>query len=59
MSALGQKRTLRRQILSALTPKADIDQQLFDVRFAPEADIRLGIDILGLTLNQANHLRGC
>jgi len=41
MSALGQKQTLRRvRLMSALPPKADMDQQGCDVRFVPKADIR-------------------
>jgi hypothetical protein len=40
MSALGQKRTLRRVcVMSALLPKADIDRGCRDVRFVPKADI--------------------
>jgi hypothetical protein len=40
MSALGQKRTLRRVcVMSALPPKADMDQHGSDVRFVPKADI--------------------
>jgi hypothetical protein len=40
MSALGQKRTLRGvRPMSALPPKADIDQHGCDVRFVPKADI--------------------
>ena len=40
MSALGQKRTSRRaRAMSALPPKADIDQHGRDVRFVPKADI--------------------
>jgi hypothetical protein len=38
MSALGQKRTLRRvQTMSALPPKADISAFLSDVRFTPKS----------------------
>ena len=59
-------------LMSAFTPKANIGPQLLhvrsgskadmcsaqgDVRYLPKADIRLGL--LGLTLNQANHLHGC
>jgi hypothetical protein len=40
MSALGQKRTLRRlKPMSALPPKADMDQHGCDVRFVPIADM--------------------
>ena len=40
MSALGQKRTLRRVcVMSALPPKADIGTQSQNVRFVPKADI--------------------
>ena len=40
MSALGQKRTFRdAEAMSALPPKADIDEQGCDVRFVPKADI--------------------
>jgi hypothetical protein len=40
MSALGQKRTLRCiLVMSALPPKADMDQYGRDVRFVPKADI--------------------
>src|SRR5215469_18541557 len=39
MSALGQKRTLGHvRAMSALPPKADIDQHGRHVRFVPEAD---------------------
>src|SRR5262249_5228893 len=39
MSALGQKRTLRRIcVMSALPPKADIRCHRQDVRFVPKAD---------------------
>jgi hypothetical protein len=39
MSALGQKRTLRLQlVMSALPPKADIAERDWHVRFGPEAD---------------------
>jgi hypothetical protein len=42
MSALGQKRTLKRlQPMSALPPKADIAQRDCHVRFVPKADIAL------------------
>jgi hypothetical protein len=41
-SATDQKQTLRCvQPMSALLPKADIAEQSLDVRFVPEADIRL------------------
>ena len=40
MSALGQKRTWQRILLmSALPPKADIDQSGCDVRFVPGVDM--------------------
>ena len=40
MSASGQKRTLECiLVMSALPPKADIDQDGCNVRFVPEADI--------------------
>jgi hypothetical protein len=40
MSALGQKRTLLGvRPMSALPPKADIDQHGRDDRFVPQADI--------------------
>jgi hypothetical protein len=40
MSALGHKRTLKEnRMMSALPPKADIDQHGQDVRFVPKADI--------------------
>src|SRR5262249_27463325 len=40
MSALGQKRTLRRVcVMSALPPKADIGTQSWNVCFVPKADI--------------------
>ena len=40
MSALAQKRTLRGvRPMSALPPKADMDQSSRDVRFVPKADI--------------------
>ena len=40
MSALGQKQTLSGvRSMSALPPKADIDQDGCNVRFVPEADI--------------------
>ena len=43
MSALGQKRTLERfHPMSALPPKADMDQSGCDVRFVPLADIERG-----------------
>jgi hypothetical protein len=39
MSALGQKRTSDwRPLMSALFPKADMDQHDCDVRFVPKAD---------------------
>jgi Tripartite tricarboxylate transporter family receptor len=44
MSALGQKRTFASdQPMSALPPKADMDQHGRDVRFVPKADIVVGI----------------
>ena len=40
MSALGQKRTSEQvRAMSALPPKADMDQYGRDVRFVPKADI--------------------
>ena len=40
MSALGQKRTFGKvRVMSALPPKADMDQHRCDVRFVPKADI--------------------
>jgi hypothetical protein len=40
MSALGQKQTFRPFIaMSALPPKADIEERDQDVRFVPKADI--------------------
>jgi hypothetical protein len=40
MSALGQKQTSDcRLLMSAVTPKADIDPSASDVRFVPKADI--------------------
>ena len=50
MSALGQKQTSRHfQSMSALPPKADMDQSRCDVRFVPKADIglRVGVPFLG------------
>src|SRR5262249_35943344 len=39
MSALGQKQTFKRlRLMSALPPKADINQHHCDVRFVPKAD---------------------
>jgi hypothetical protein len=39
MSALGQKRTLKRlHPMSALPPKADINERYCHVRFVPKAD---------------------
>ena len=41
MSALGQKQTSEHvQSMSALPPKADIDEREWHVRFVPTADIR-------------------
>ena len=40
MSALGQKQTSAHvRVMSALPPKAELDQQACDVRFVPQADI--------------------
>ena len=40
MSALGQKRTFAVQnVMSALTPKADMCSALVNVRYVPKADI--------------------
>ena len=42
MSALGQKQTFSDlQPMSALPPKADMDQHGRDVRFVPKADIAM------------------
>ena len=42
MSALGQKRTSAHiQSMSALPPKADMDQHRRDVRFVPKADMEV------------------
>ena len=42
MSALGQKQTFGSvRLMSALPPKADMDQSGCDVRFVPKADILL------------------
>ena len=41
MSALGQKQTSARvRVMSALPPKADIDNDGRDVRFVPKATLR-------------------
>jgi len=41
MSALGHKRTFAEvYVMSALPPKANIDERDGDVRFVPKADIR-------------------
>ena len=41
MSAMGHKRTLECiLVMSALPPKADMDQHDSDVRFVPKADFR-------------------
>ena len=46
MSALGQKQTFTRlQPMSALPPKADMDQHRGDVRFVPKADIGTLTDV--------------
>jgi hypothetical protein len=40
MSALGQKQTSAHiRVMSALPPKADMDQHECDVRFVPKADM--------------------
>jgi hypothetical protein len=40
MSQMGQKQTSAwRSLMSAITPKADIDGQSVNVRFVPKADI--------------------
>jgi hypothetical protein len=45
MSALGQTRTFRWDaVMSALPPKADIAERDRNVRFVPEADIRIASD---------------
>ena len=42
MSALGQKQTFAMQnVMSALTPKADMCSAQADVRFVPKADMAL------------------
>ena len=42
MSALGQKQTSAHvRVMSALPPKADIDQHAGDVRFVPKADMEV------------------
>ena len=47
MSALGQKRTLKRLgPMSALPPKADIGTRSHNVRFVPKADIAQRYSIL-------------
>ena len=47
MSALGQKRTLRRVcVMSALPPKADMHQHTRDVRFVPKVDIGCSLNHL-------------
>ena len=47
MSALGQKQTFERlRLMSALPPKADMDQHGRDVRFVPKADIPVLFDHL-------------
>jgi len=47
MSALGQKQTLGKvRLMSALPPKADIDQRRRHVRFVPKADIPVLFDHL-------------
>ena len=44
MSALGQKQTsVYVRVMSALPPKADMDQYGRDVRFVPKADILTGV----------------
>ena len=41
-SALGQKQTLSDVcVMPALTPKADVERSLLDVRFVPKADVPL------------------
>ena len=49
MSALGQKQTLAHvRVMSALPPKADLDQYGRDVRFVPKADfVELLDDFVG------------
>ena len=40
MSALGQKQTFGKvRLMSAIPPKADMNQSCRDVRFVPQADI--------------------
>ena len=61
MAELGQKRTLTSAwAMSALPPKADIDQSGRDVRFVPKADIlrcgkecRYSIPLSARTINTA------
>jgi hypothetical protein len=51
MSAMGQKQTLQGvRVMSAIPPKAGMDQQGGDVRFVPKADIPNV-----LTATRANH----
>jgi hypothetical protein len=48
MSALGHKQTFRSAIaMSALPPKADIDPVTPNVRFGPQADVRLFDHLIG------------
>ena len=57
MSALGQKRTLKRfRLMSALPPKADIPARGCDVRFVPKADIGRSYPITSLVREAASTL---
>src|SRR6516225_7023304 len=63
MSALGQKRTSSRHLLSmsALPPRADIGTQSWIVRFVPKADIgrpAFKPRAAGVAFNQANQDTG-
>ena len=50
MSVLGQKQTLGKgRVMSALPPKADMDQSGCDVRFVPLADIERGFPTTALS----------
>jgi hypothetical protein len=57
MSALGQKQTSEHiQSMSALPPKADMDQSGFDVRFVPEAEVARARLVFRLFSYSANGL---
>jgi hypothetical protein len=50
MSALGQKRTLRRSIaMSAIPPKTDVAEPDRNVRFVPKADINHFLELRGMS----------